>query len=48
MQQYDEALAEFLRIRSDFTQSEFFQQAADKIRLCESELAKAKPANAGK
>jgi len=48
MQQYDEALTEFLRIRSDFTQSEFFQQAADKIRLCESELAKAKPANTGK
>jgi tetratricopeptide (TPR) repeat protein len=48
MQQYDQALAEFLRIRTDFTQSEFFQQAADKIRLCESELAKAKPTKAGK
>ena len=48
MQQYDEALAEFLRIRNDFTQSEFFQQAVDKIKLCESELAKARPAKTGK
>jgi tetratricopeptide (TPR) repeat protein len=47
MQQYDEALAEFLRVRNDFTQSEFFEQAADKIKLCESELAKARPAKTG-
>lgn len=39
MERYAEALAEFERIRSDFTQSEFFQQAAEKINVCHSGLA---------
>jgi hypothetical protein len=34
----EQALAEFQRIRVDFTESEFFTKAAEKIRLCESRL----------
>jgi tetratricopeptide (TPR) repeat protein len=48
LERYEEALTQFLRIRTDFTQSDFFQQAADKIKLCESQLAEAQPAERGK
>jgi len=39
LQRYDQAAAEFQRIRNDFTQSDFFEQAAEKLRLCESKRA---------
>ena len=44
----EEALLEFVRIRSDFTESQFFEQAAEKIALCEAELARPKKVEAGR
>jgi tetratricopeptide (TPR) repeat protein len=38
MKRPDEALGLFQRIRSDFTQSDFFEQVDAKIKLCQSEL----------
>ncbi|MFQ5805225.1 MAG: PKD domain-containing protein [Phycisphaerae bacterium] len=38
MGRYDEALAVFERICSDFTQSEFYERAAEKIELCQARL----------
>jgi tetratricopeptide (TPR) repeat protein len=38
MKRPDEALALFQRIRNDFTNSDFFEQADEKIKLCQSEI----------
>jgi tetratricopeptide (TPR) repeat protein len=47
MERHQEALLEFQRIRSDFTESQFFEQAAEKIELCESKLTIPKRVKAG-
>ena len=36
LQRWDEALAAFQRVRTEFTESEFYQQAAEKIEACRS------------
>jgi len=38
MQRHEEALRLFQRIRTDFTQSDFFEQVDEKIKLCQSSL----------
>ncbi len=38
MKRHDEALSLFQRIGSDFTQSDFFERAEEKIKLCQSAL----------
>jgi len=42
LQRYDDALAELKRIATDFTYSEFLQQAQEKIKECQVKLAEKK------
>jgi tetratricopeptide (TPR) repeat protein len=47
LQRYPEALAGFERIVSDFTQSEYYEQALDKIAACRSKLEGLAPTDGG-
>lgn len=40
LHRYDEAMREFSRIRHDFTESEFFIQAAEKIKQCQDQISR--------